>query len=68
MVKAELWGGEFWTDGYYVATVGERSNWDMVKKYIHKQGKPQSELIQLKLFNDKIPRSLLRGGSLIIDY
>jgi putative transposase len=51
-VKAELWGGEFWTDGYYVATVGERSNWDVVKKYIHKQGKPQSELLQLKLFND----------------
>ena len=23
-VKKELWGGEFWRDGYYVATVGER--------------------------------------------
>jgi putative transposase len=26
-VKRVLWGGEFWTDGYYVATVGERANW-----------------------------------------
>ena len=25
-VRKELWGGEFWTDGYYVATVGERAN------------------------------------------
>ena len=50
-VKKELWGGEFWTDGYYVATVGERANWDTVEKYIRKQGKPKTELIQLKLFD-----------------
>ncbi len=35
-VKKELWGGEFWTDGYYVATVGERANWATVEKYINK--------------------------------
>ena len=50
-VKRELWGGEFWTDGYYVATVGERANWDTVEKYVQKQGKPTSELRQLKLFD-----------------
>jgi putative transposase len=50
-VKKELWGGEFWTDGYYVATVGERANWDTVEQYIQKQGKPQTELKQLKLFD-----------------
>ena len=50
-VKKELWGGEFWTDGYYVATVGERANWDIVTKYIQKQGKPKTELTQLKLFH-----------------
>ncbi len=27
-VKRDLWGGEFWSDGYYVATVGERGNWE----------------------------------------
>ena len=25
-IKRQLWGGEFWADGYYVATVGERAN------------------------------------------
>lgn len=49
-VKRELWGGEFWTDGYYVATVGERANWTTVEKYIQEQGKPKEELKQLKLF------------------
>ena len=49
-VKKALWGGEFWTDGYYVATVGERANWDTVENYVQKQGKPKSDLKQLKLF------------------
>ena len=49
-IKNELWGGEFWTDGYYVATVGERGNWDTVEQYVQKQGKPKAELQQLKLF------------------
>ena len=51
-LKKELWGGAFWKDGYYVATVGERGNWDVVEKYIQKQGKPKTELRQLKLFNN----------------
>jgi REP element-mobilizing transposase RayT len=25
-VKKELWGGEFWTDGYFVSTVSEHAN------------------------------------------
>ena len=50
-VKSELWGGEFWTDGNYVATVGERANWDTVEKYIRKQGKSKTALKQLKLFD-----------------
>ncbi|MDP2647000.1 MAG: IS200/IS605 family transposase [Desulfobacterales bacterium] len=50
-VKRELWGGEFWTDGYYVATVGERGNWDVVERYVQKQGKPKSDLKQLLLFD-----------------
>ena len=47
-VKKELWGGEFWTDGYYVGTVGERGNWGVVEKYIEQQGKPKEELRQLE--------------------
>jgi putative transposase len=42
LVKKELWGGEFWTDGYYVATVGERGDWDTVEKYVQKTRQTQS--------------------------
>ena len=46
-IKKDLWGGEFWSDGYYVATVGERGNWEIVEKYIEEQGKTKIELKQL---------------------
>ncbi|MEK7835063.1 MAG: IS200/IS605 family transposase [Pseudomonadota bacterium] len=49
-LKRALWGGEFWTDGYYVATVGERGDWNVVERYVKSQGKPKDELRQLKLF------------------
>ena len=45
-IKKELWGGEFCTDGYYLATVGERANWETVEKYIQRQGKPKEDLKQ----------------------
>ena len=48
-LKKELWGGEFWTDGYYVATVGERGDWKVVEKYVRMQGKEPKE-IQLRLW------------------
>jgi len=51
IVKSELWGGEFWTDGYYVATVDDRANWETVEKYVQKQGYTKAELRQLKLFD-----------------
>ena len=50
-VKRELWGGEFWSDGYYVATVGDRGNWDVVERYVQKQGHPRANLQQLPLFD-----------------
>ncbi len=47
-LKHELWGGEFWTDGYYVATVSERGNWSVVERYVKTQGvKPED--LQLRL-------------------
>ncbi len=49
-IKKDLWGGEFWSDGYYVATIGEAGNWDIVIKYINKQGK-KPEDINLRLFD-----------------
>ena len=49
-VKKELWGGEFWSDGYYAATVGERGNWAVVEKYVVQQGTPKEKLKQYRLF------------------
>lgn len=49
-IKTELWGGEFWSDGYYAATVGEKGNWKVVEKYIKNQGKKPEE-VQLRMFD-----------------
>jgi putative transposase len=49
-VKRVLWGGESWTDGYYVATVGERANWQTVERYVQRQGQPHDDLRQLRMF------------------
>ena len=37
-VKKQLWGGEFWTDGYFISTVGQHGNESVIKKYIQDQG------------------------------
>ena len=37
-VKKKLWGGEFWTDGYYVATVSEHGNEEVIGRYVREQG------------------------------
>ncbi len=50
IIRKELWGGEFWTAGYYVATVGERANWNTVEAYVKKQGASAGDLKQLRLF------------------
>lgn len=49
-VKWVLWGGEFWTDGYYVATVGGWANCQTVEQYVQWQGQPQEGLRQLRMF------------------
>ena len=33
-VKRELWGGEFWEDGYFARTVGDRVTSETIKRYI----------------------------------
>ena len=47
-IKEELWGGEFWSDGEYIGTVGEGANADIIRNYIKKQGRSDN---QLKLVN-----------------
>ena len=40
-VKKQLWGGEFWTDGYYIGTVGQHATEAVIKEYVKKQGQEQ---------------------------
>jgi len=53
-VKKDLWGGEFWTDGYYISSVGKKGNETVIKTYIQEQEKEdeykQLHQEQLKLF------------------
>jgi putative transposase len=37
-VKKELWGGEFWTDGYYANTVSNFGGKTTIMRYIKNQG------------------------------
>ncbi|WP_416776448.1 IS200/IS605 family transposase [Xenorhabdus budapestensis] len=43
-VKKELWGGEFWTDGYSASTVGKHGDEQMIGKYVKNQGKEYNKL------------------------
>ena len=51
-VKKKLWGGKFWTSGYYANTVGQCGNEDLIRKYVEDQGKTYVKIYegQLKLF------------------
>ena len=37
-VKQKLWGGEFWTDGYFVNTVSKFGDETSISKYVRDQG------------------------------
>ena len=54
-VKKKLWGGEFWTDGYFINTVSKHGNEDVISKYVRDQGvekqyKVLHKAVQLSLF------------------
>ena len=47
-VKHQLWGGQFWSSGYYVNTVGQYANEEVIQKYISSQG---NEKVNYKKFH-----------------
>lgn len=47
-VKRELWGGEFWEDGYFVRTVGDKVTSDIIKKYIKYHAHSEKNINQLE--------------------
>jgi putative transposase len=48
--KKELWGGEFWEDGYFARTVGDKVTAEIIKKYIEYHRKEEKTPNQLELF------------------
>ena len=55
-VRKILWGGKFWTSGYYANTVGHYANERVIQDYVQKQGKTYERIYrgQLKLFDDLV--------------
>jgi putative transposase len=52
-VKQQLWGGEFWADGYFASTVGKHGDEEKIGKYVKNQGKEYNKIYedrQLRLF------------------
>jgi REP element-mobilizing transposase RayT len=41
-IKKQLWGGEFWSKGYFVSTVGKHGNETKTAAYVKNQGKAGS--------------------------
>ena len=56
-IKEELWGGEFWTDGYYIATVSGRGSKKVIENYIKSQGREQDIKQLLFLSIKRLPAS-----------
>ena len=50
-LRKSLWGGEFWSDGYYLNTISERGNWKTVERYVANQGKTMQDPAQLTLWH-----------------
>lgn len=42
-IKKELWGGEFWSDGGYIGTVGDGITAEIIRNYIEQQGTPEEK-------------------------
>ena len=40
-VKKQLWGGEFWGDGYFVRSVGDKVTSEIIRRYIKYQQQEQ---------------------------
>ena len=51
-VKKKLWGGELWSDGYFVSTVGKHANEKQIEQYVKNQGKAYVKMYgeQIKLW------------------
>jgi putative transposase len=42
-LRKELWGGELWSDGYYLSTISESGNLQTIMNYVENQGKTDNQ-------------------------
>ena len=53
-VRKSLWGGQFWSNGYYISTVSKHGSEQAVSRYVKEQGREKEyaklHTNQLKLF------------------
>ena len=47
-VKKQLWGGEFWSDGYFASTVGKHGDETKIGNYVKNQGYQYKKLYEVK--------------------
>jgi len=52
-VKKILWGGQIWTSGYYINTVGQYGNEKVIREYVENQGRDYKQIhrSQLNMFD-----------------
>jgi len=53
-VKKQLWGGQLWSKGYFISTVGRHGSEETLRRYVQNQGQNYQALHQqqLELFPD----------------
>ena len=49
-LRKGLWGGAFWSSGFFVATVGQRGGYDAIRRYVRSQGQAPDEASLRLLF------------------
>lgn len=56
-VKKKLWGGHFWSSGFFIASVGQQGNESTIGNYVRQQGSDNqyqqlhTQPLQLSLFD-----------------
>ena len=58
-IKKQLWGGEFWSDGGYIGTVGDGTTSDVIKNYVQNQANQEEkeayqQMKKYSIFNNYI--------------
>jgi len=42
-IRKQLWGGELWSDGGYIGTVGDGTTSDIITNYVQNQGSQEEK-------------------------